>query len=652
MLMAYPSRVATWLGSRSLAGAAILSVVLAVSPTITVAQSTAAGAYLGYDTPALAAGSYGRVATDDGGGLLLRSGPGTDFEQLSRLDNGAVVQIVDGPSYDADGNGWYLVTDGGTTAYAYAGFLTAGDDLANSSARNEPGYLGYDTPSFSAGQTVTVRTDDGQGLRIRTGPGIGAEKIATLGDGDVVTIVDGPVYDGSSNGWYLISDGSFEGYGYAGFLASAGGSSSSSASNGSASAGNLGFETPSFAAGATATVKTDDGGGLNVRSGPSIDSEAVLSVADGAGLTVINGPYYDDAKNGWYAVSSGDTSGFVYAGFLTGGSGTTPAAPSTSTGYLGYDTPQFSIGQNVKVLTDDGGGLRVRDEAATSGQKIATLGDGDVVTVVSGPWYDASSNGWYQVTDGSFTGYAFAGFLTASGGSSSSSSNSSSSAPSSGTARFASGDNVKATESVNVRSGASVVSSKNGTLDPGAAAEVVDGPFFDTDGDDWYYLKSGSLEGFAMGSFLTKATAASSQSSSASTAKAFVYPVAGYTLTQNFGCTVYSFEPYNSNLGCNYHNGIDLAVASYTPIKAAAAGTVTAAGWCDCGLGYYVTIDHGNGYQTTYGHMAEQPYVTVGQKVSQGETIGPVGSTGLSTGPHVHFIVEKNGTDIDPLGVL
>jgi murein DD-endopeptidase MepM/ murein hydrolase activator NlpD len=50
--------------------------------------------------------------------------------------------------------------------------------------------------------------------------------------------------------------------------------------------------------------------------------------------------------------------------------------------------------------------------------------------------------------------------------------------------------------------------------------------------------------------------------------------------------------------------------------------------------------------------MAEQPYVTVGQTVAQGDTIGLVGSTGMSTGPHVHFIVEQNGVDIDPLSVL
>ena len=480
MLMASPSRVATRLGTRTLAGAAILSVVLALGPTITVAQSTAVGAWLGYETPALDPGSYGRVATDDGGGLLLRSGPGQDFEYIAELADGDVIQIVDGPAYDGDGNGWFLVTNGATTAYAYAGFLTADDTVSASSSAKSSGYLGYDTPSFSAGQAVTVRTDDGQGLRIRTGPSTGAERIATLGDGDVITVVDGPIYDGSSNGWYLVTDGSFQGYGFAGFLTSAGAPVASSSS-----ASSPGLDTPSFAAGQSATVRTDDGGGLNVRSGPSLDSEAILSVADGSALTIINGPYFDDARNGWYAVSKGDVSGFVSATFLTGGSSATSGASSSSasSGYLGYDTPSFSAGQSVKVLTDDGGGLRIRAEAATSGAQLATLGDGDVVTVVGGPWYDASSNGWYLISDGAMQGYAFAGFLTAT--SSPSSSSSTPAAKPSGVARFDSGASVKAAEAVNVRTGASISSGKSGALNTGENAEVIDGPFNERDGDDW-----------------------------------------------------------------------------------------------------------------------------------------------------------------------
>ena len=660
MLMAFPSRVATRLGTRSLAGAAVLSVVLAFSPTITVAHSVGGSAYLGYDTPALVSGSYARVATDDGAGLILRAGPNQSDELIDVLANGDVVQVLEGPEYDADGNGWFLVTDGASTAYAYGGFLSEDSELvAASSARSSAGYLGYDTPSYAAGQAVAVATDDGQGLIIRIGPSTGAEEIATLGDGDVVTIVDGPVYDGSSNGWYLITDGSFQGFGFAGFLASTGTAASASpATSGTVSVNNLGFETPSFSAGATATVQTDDGGGLNIRSGPSVDSEALLSVADGGSVTIINGPYFDDAQNGWYAVSSGDVSGFVYAGFLAGGSGVVSSATSTNgataAGYLGYDTPSFSKGQQVQVLTDDGGGLRVRAEAATNGEQLATLGDGDIVTIVDGPWYDASNNGWYLISDGAMEGYVFAGFLTTNGAisasaSSSAASSSSSSRPS-GDARFDSGDDVRATETVNLRSGASISSSRNGTLNTGITVEVINGPFYDADGDDWYYVEGDDLQGFAMGEFLELASAAAS--SNAASAKMFIYPVKGYTFTQAFGCSPYAFEPYNSSLGCNYHNGIDLAAPSYTPIVAAAAGTVTAAGWCDCGLGYYVTIDHGNGYSSTYGHMAEQPYVSVGQTVTQGETIGPMGSTGLSTGPHVHFVIEQNGVDSDPMTVL
>jgi murein DD-endopeptidase MepM/ murein hydrolase activator NlpD len=97
------------------------------------------------------------------------------------------------------------------------------------------------------------------------------------------------------------------------------------------------------------------------------------------------------------------------------------------------------------------------------------------------------------------------------------------------------------------------------------------------------------------------------------------------------------------------HEGIDIAAPTGTPIVAAAAGTVIYAGWMG-GYGNMVIIDHGNGVATAYGHQSAI-YVTAGA-VSQGQVIGAVGSTGHSTGPHLHFEVRINGSPVDPMGYL
>jgi murein DD-endopeptidase MepM/ murein hydrolase activator NlpD len=89
------------------------------------------------------------------------------------------------------------------------------------------------------------------------------------------------------------------------------------------------------------------------------------------------------------------------------------------------------------------------------------------------------------------------------------------------------------------------------------------------------------------------------------------------------------------------HNGLDIAVAAGTPLVAADAGKVIWSGWRTDGLGYCVMIDHGNGLTTIYGHMIRKPPVYVGQYVGRGQVIGNIGSTGRSTGPHVHFMVKQ-----------
>ncbi len=100
----------------------------------------------------------------------------------------------------------------------------------------------------------------------------------------------------------------------------------------------------------------------------------------------------------------------------------------------------------------------------------------------------------------------------------------------------------------------------------------------------------------------------------------------------------------------SFHTGTDLACPTGTPILAVMSGKVTTTG-VNRVYGNYVIIDHGNGYQTLYAHMSKI-IASKGQWVSQGTRIGLVGSTGYSTGPHLHFTVYKNGKLVDPMTVL
>lgn len=123
---------------------------------------------------------------------------------------------------------------------------------------------------------------------------------------------------------------------------------------------------------------------------------------------------------------------------------------------------------------------------------------------------------------------------------------------------------------------------------------------------------------------------------------AFSWPVPSCTyLTSRFGLRIHPVYGTQKS-----HTGIDIGAASGATIIAADGGTVTMAG-VNGGYGNCVMIDHGNGYKTLYGHMSSIA-VTNGQTVSAGDTVGYVGSTGVSTGPHCHFEVWSGGSRIDP----
>ena len=102
--------------------------------------------------------------------------------------------------------------------------------------------------------------------------------------------------------------------------------------------------------------------------------------------------------------------------------------------------------------------------------------------------------------------------------------------------------------------------------------------------------------------------------------------------------------------GYRFHAGIDLAAAMGSPVFATSSGTVAASGWCG-GYGICVTIDHGDGCFTLYGHLSRVD-VAPGMRVSSGQALGLVGSTGNSTGPHLHYEVRINGRPVDPVPYL
>ncbi len=127
--------------------------------------------------------------------------------------------------------------------------------------------------------------------------------------------------------------------------------------------------------------------------------------------------------------------------------------------------------------------------------------------------------------------------------------------------------------------------------------------------------------------------------------KGLIWPSNARYITDKFG-----WRDAPTAGASTYHEGVDIGAPYYSDVYAAQSGTVIQAGW-NGGYGYSVIIAHDFGVATLYGHMNDY-YVSVGQTVSRGQVIGECGSTGISTGPHIHYEVRINGEKIDPLPYL
>jgi len=173
---------------------------------------------------------------------------------------------------------------------------------------------------------------------------------------------------------------------------------------------------------------------------------------------------------------------------------------------------------------------------------------------------------------------------------------------------------------------------------------IVDFPFNTFANDETFALAIGQVvivpDGIKSATVLWSPTARVRQitpdAGTVAASGSFVWPASG-SITQRFSW---------------YHRAIDIANRAAPNILAADSGRVVVAGWPDAyGYGNRVVIDHGNGYRTLYAHVS-RIYVKVGQTVRRGDAIGKMGSTGRSTGIHLHFEVIKNGVYLNPLNVL
>ncbi|MCY3782258.1 MAG: M23 family metallopeptidase [Chloroflexi bacterium] len=128
--------------------------------------------------------------------------------------------------------------------------------------------------------------------------------------------------------------------------------------------------------------------------------------------------------------------------------------------------------------------------------------------------------------------------------------------------------------------------------------------------------------------------------------RTWLWPVVGRMTTHYGGCTA-AMCP---------HWGIDIAAQLGTPVRAAADGVITTIGWDPDGYGHFIVLDHGSGWQTLYAHLQPGTLsgygMTIRMAVHRGDAIGGLGSSGASTGPHLHFEVRQNGAHVDPTRIL
>jgi murein DD-endopeptidase MepM/ murein hydrolase activator NlpD len=522
------------------------------------------------------------------------------------------------------------------------------------------------------GLTAVVQTGTG-GADLLADPGHDAEVLQDLADGTMVNLrvdVADTVYDDDgATRWWPVEVGGQEGWISGFFLVDPETAVAEDAVTPPAEAPATNRVPYDYTGSMQAEVSAD-GDGLVMRAEPDAASEVVTSLQDGAIVDLridVLDTVYDAQGTRWWPVAFEGYEGWV-SGFYLIEPGTEPdvtETPAATTTPAPTETADdgLVVGDWAVIRTTDGDGINLLSAPNAEADEAGFAPNQGLVEIL-----EDAGNGWFQVRWDDQTGYIDGSLLTEADAPQTAdrpavtpTATAEATQTPATDAEWVEGDEVQVRSQsgvgVNMRAEAGVDAERVGFLANDAIVEVTAGPLDDDEGEPWYAVTDGDQSGWVRADLLGNVAQADDDDgddapSAPNEDTGFVLPLTGYRFTQDFGCSSLGFYSYDPSWGCSVHDGVDLAAPSGTPLVAVADGDVVAAGWCDCGLGYYVEIDHGDGLHTVYGHMASQPYVSVGQAVAQGETIGPVGSTGLSTGPHVHFMVRQDGATQDPKNYL
>ena len=634
-------------------------------------------------------GSTAVIANTGGDLILLRSDAGYQFGVLGHLGQGTTVTVIAGPMTGNDANLWYRVDANGIVGYIFAAYLVRGDQVtAATISTPSSGTTIQDTATKAVTGTGTA------GLRLRDGADLSAAILTVAPEGANLTITGAPRLNGGQ-AWYPVVYAGVSGWAVADYIGAASAEAAPVATNQQALAITIGEHV---------VVGSTGGWDLRLRAANNLDAGTIAAAPEGSVLRVMDGPLSDASGNAWYAVSYDGIEGYASAAYLNW----TDAALSVRQPVATAAAPLAVTGTgHVEVGNTGGWPLRLRAAGSLDSGTIAAAPEGAVLKVTAAATYDDAGNAWYPVDYDGLQGYVGAAYLSATDAALSArqplATAVASSAADSGAA-FGNGAHVAVSNTggwdLRIRETAGVDGAVFGAATEGAVLLVVNGPTTDNQGNVWYGISYDGVSGFARATYLTAtanaltsrpvaiattATApevtavapapapapaapqaappaaapaptpapASSHAPAAQSTPApsqapaqptgnFIYPAQG-TFTQGFGGNTAFYGPGG-------HNGIDIANSVGTPVVASDAGVVTYAGWKG-GLGNAVMIDHGNGFVTEYGH-ASALRVSVGQRVSQGQVIMAMGSTGNSTGSHVHFSIIRNGVYINPSNYL